>query len=88
MAQQVSFNLLGTKERLNSIMNLNFTINKLPLMELGEVKFDEKDEDSVSIADKMDQEGREEDLKELKSTGGSFKFMNPSCFFDSMKKTL
>jgi hypothetical protein len=27
----VSFNLLGTKEKMNSLLNLNFTINKMPL---------------------------------------------------------
>jgi hypothetical protein len=37
----VSFNLLGTKEKLQSLMNLNFTVNKLPLAELGEMEFDE-----------------------------------------------
>ena len=30
----VSFNLLGTKEKLNSLLNLNFTINRMPLAEL------------------------------------------------------
>ena len=49
----VSFNLLGTKERLGSLLNLNFTVNRLPLAELGAVVYDEPD-DSASIADKIE----------------------------------
>jgi hypothetical protein len=55
IANQVSFNLLGTKEGLHSLLNLNFTINKLPMADLGDVDFNDQD-DSASIADKIDQE--------------------------------
>ena len=41
----VSFNILGTKERLQSLINLNFTVNKLPMADLGNVDFDDEEED-------------------------------------------
>lgn len=82
----VSFNLLGTKEKLNSLLNLNFTINRMPLAELQEVDYAENDDDSASIAHKIQFENEEK--REDRDTGLSFKFMNPSCFFDSMKKTV
>jgi hypothetical protein len=53
VSNNVSFNLLGTKERLGSLLNLNFTINRLPLVSLGEMYHEDQDE-SVSIADKID----------------------------------
>ena len=39
--QNISFNLLGTKEKLHSLMNLNFSVNKLPHHDFGEVKYEE-----------------------------------------------
>lgn len=53
ISNHISFNLLGTKERLGSLLNLNFSVNKLPLAELGEVHYSDQD-DSASIADKID----------------------------------
>ena len=31
ISNHISFNLLGTKERLGSLLNLNFSVNRLPL---------------------------------------------------------
>ena len=72
-------------------MNLNFSVNMLPPSDMPEVKFDEESEDLASIADKIDeleeleiQAQREEENNN--AVGPSYKFMNPSCFFDSMRK--
>jgi hypothetical protein len=51
----ISFNLLDTKQRLNSHMNLNFSVDMLPPADMAEVKFDEESEDLASIADKIDE---------------------------------
>lgn len=54
----VSFNFLGTNEVLQSMMNLNITVNKIPPADEEEILFDqnEKEDDLVSIEDKMDSE--------------------------------
>ena len=39
ISNHISFNLLGTKERLGSLLNLNFSVNRLPLVELDEIDF-------------------------------------------------
>lgn len=44
--------MLGTREKLNSLLNINYTVNALPLAELGEVERGDNDDD-VSIADKI-----------------------------------
>ena len=55
--QNISFNLLGTKQNLHSLMNLNFSVNKLPNHDFGEVRYEnEEEEDNVSIAEKIDEE--------------------------------
>lgn len=60
VSNNVSFNLLGTKEKLNSLINLNFTINRLPLAELGELRYNQHYDDdschSASIAGNIEQE--------------------------------
>jgi hypothetical protein len=53
VVNNVSFNLLGTKERLGSLLNLNYTVNRLPLADLDVINFEDQDE-SASIAEKID----------------------------------
>jgi hypothetical protein len=50
-----SFNMMATKEKLHSIMNINFTVNHLPI-DMGQNMFSEESEDEdecVSIEHKI-----------------------------------
>lgn len=50
----ISFNILGTKEKLNSIMNLNFSVNLLPQNDMVDMHLDDDISDQASIADKIE----------------------------------
>lgn len=65
-------------------MNINVTVNMLPVAELGDLEYDEND-DLASIEDKIESE--EEKEEKAMEIGPSYKFVNPSCFFSSMKKS-
>jgi hypothetical protein len=82
-----SFNLIATKEKLHSIMNINFTVNNLPL-DMGQAMFSEEsaeeDDECVSIEHKIT--GEIENPENNKDCNMSYKFMNPSCFFESMRR--
>ena len=50
-----SFNMMATKEKLHSMMNINFTVNHLPT-DMGQDMFSEESEDEdecVSIEHKI-----------------------------------
>ncbi len=64
-------------------MNLNLTLNNLPQPDLPQLNFDDEEsmDECVSIEHNIPQ------LPDNKENGMvSYKFMNPSCFFESMKK--
>ena len=42
MHNNTSFNLIGTKEKLCSLMNLNFTVNHLPQLDVERLSFEEQ----------------------------------------------
>jgi hypothetical protein len=46
-----SFNMMGTKQQLKSIINLNVSLNRLPHSNMAEVSYEEESdkEDCVSI---------------------------------------
>lgn len=45
MHNNTSFNLIVTKEKLCSLMNLNFTVNNLPQLDVERLSFEEQSED-------------------------------------------
>lgn len=85
-ANNTSFNLIVTKEKLHSIMNLNMTVNHLPL-DMGQAMFSEEsdeEDECVSIEHKIT--GEIENPENNRDCNLSYKFMNPSCFFESMRR--
>lgn len=53
----ISFNILGTKQKLHSIMNLNCSVNVLPQPDLADINLNndiDESDDQASIADKIE----------------------------------
>lgn len=77
--------MFGTKEKIHSLLNINFSANMLPQADMGFMKFEEESDhdECVSIEHKIQGEPAQ---TEGQRDGLSYKFMNPSCFFESMKK--
>ena len=78
--------MLGTKQRLGSLLNFNISVPKISQMNIDEMNFNNEDNDScASIEEKIDMKNQIEEMAKLPHS--SFKiFINPSCFFESMKK--
>jgi hypothetical protein len=67
-------------------MNLNFSLNRLPHGDMPDAQLEEESEsECVSIEHKMEGE-RLEMTEPVRENHNSLRFMNPSCFFDSMRK--
>lgn len=71
--------LFASKERLGSRLNLNVSMRKLSSREAGNGLRLDDDSDCVSIEEKIEKNEKERD-------NVSMKFLNPSCFFTSIRK--
>ena len=81
-----SFNIMGNPDKPFSIININVSMNVMPQSDIRFEQTAEDDDDLVSIADKIDEEEEVSEERGKEQPLCSFKFMNPSCFFESMKK--